>query len=557
VTTEEKSRLRLPAPKPPPYDPDEWRQLPWSERTKLACQAWALDGYGAPLLTYAVYLAKIGAYVACWAAFCLFSEGIDKLGDIATWAFTPVAFQKAILWSMAFEGLGLGCASGPLTGRYIPPVAAPWHFIKPGTIKMPLFPRIPLLGRARRGYLESALYGVHYLLLFRALCAPQVTPELVLPTVVVLALLGVVDKTIFLAARGEHYFSITVCFLFADDWLTGAMAVQLAIWIWAAISKLNHHFPTVIGVMTSNSPLLRWQSLRRAMYRQFPDDLRPSHLASVMAHGGTLLEFTFPVLLVLGRGGTLTLIGLVIMVAFHSYITSHFPMAVPLEWNVMVVYSGFFFFGAQATAIPLHIESPALLAYLAIALVLVPAIGNIAPRWVSFLLSMRYYAGNWAYSVWLFRDGAQTKLDEHILKISPLPSDQLGRFYDDKLVAGLMSKIPAFRAMHLHGRALGLLLPRAVDDIDAYQYFEGEVLAGLVLGYNFGDGHLHDHRLLEAVQAECDFAPGELRHIFVESQPLFDQRLHWQIHDAADGLIQEDYVSVATLRQRQPWQEGD
>ncbi|MFP6684837.1 MAG: DUF3556 domain-containing protein [Polyangiaceae bacterium] len=545
--------MRLPTPKAPPYDPEEWQRLPWSERMHLACQAWALDGYGAPLLTYGLYVVKVMAYVATWMFFCQFNRGIDELGDVRTWAFTPIAFQKAVLWSMAFEGLGLGCASGPLTGRYVPPVAAAWHFLKPGTIKMPLFPRLPFFGRTKRGYIEAATYAAHYVVLFHALCAPAITPELVLPTVILLPLLGVMDKTIFLAARGEHYFSMTVCFLFADDWLSGAMAVQLAIWIWAAVSKLTSHFPTVIGVMTSNSPVLRWQKLRRAMYRHFPDDLRPSRLASVMAHGGTLLEFSFPVLLVVGRGGALTMLGLGLMLLFHIYITSHFPMAVPIEWNVMVVYGGFFFFGAQATAIPLQIGSPVLLAYLALALVVVPATGNIAPKWVSFLLSMRYYAGNWAYSVWLFRGDSDTKLDEHIVKISPLPNDQLRRFYDEKTIAGLMSKIPAFRAMHLHGRALGLLLPRAVEDLDEYHYYDGEILAGVVIGYNFGDGHLHDGRLLQSIQAQCHFAPGELRHIFVESQPLFRRRLHWQIRDAAEGLLEEGHISVSTLLARQPY----
>jgi hypothetical protein len=35
------------------------------------------------------------------------------------------------------------------------------------------------------------------------------------------------------------------------------------------------------------------------------------------------------------------------MVAFHAYITSNFPMAAPLEWNVMMVYGGLFIFGGQ------------------------------------------------------------------------------------------------------------------------------------------------------------------------------------------------------------------
>ena len=45
--------------------------------------------------------------------------------------------------------------------------------------------------------------------------------------------------------------------------------------------------------------------------------------------------------------------------------------------------------------------------------------------------------------------------------------------------------------MHLEGRPLLEALPRAVDDIDDYEWIEGEVVGGMVLGWNFGDGHLN------------------------------------------------------------------
>ena len=34
---------------------------------------------------------------------------------------------------------------------------------------------------------------------------------------------------------------------------------------------------------------------------------------------------------------------------------------------------------------------------------MVPVLGNLLPEKISFLPSMRYYAGNWATSHWLFR----------------------------------------------------------------------------------------------------------------------------------------------------------
>jgi hypothetical protein len=110
--------------------------------------------------------------------------------------------------------------------------------------------------------------------------------------------------------------------------------------------------------------------------------------------------------------------------------------------------------------------------------------------------------------------------------------------------------------MHSHGRALNGLLPHAVDDVEAYHVREGELIAGVVLGYNFGDGHFHDRRLLEAVQERCGFEPGELRVITLESQPAHDQRQRYRIYDAADGLIEEGWVNVADMVERQPWLDG-
>ncbi len=101
--------------------------------------------------------------------------------------------------------------------------------------------------------------------------------------------------------------------------------------------------------------------------------------------------------------------------------------------------------------------------------------------------------------------------------------------------------------MHSHGRAINGLLPHAVDDVEEYHVREGELIAGVVLGWNFGDGHLHNHHLLEAVQERCHFKPGELRVITLESQPAHVQRQHYRIFDAATGLVEEGYVNVADM----------
>ena len=302
-------------PRLPPYDIAEWKKLPFPRRTAMACRSWAMQGYGTPPAIFAAYLLKIGAYVGVWWFFC----SLSVEGSIADWWSSKVAFQKAILWTMTFEALGLGCGSGPLTGRYLPPVGGFLYFLRLGTTKLPLIPGFPLLGGPRREVLDVVLYASFVTASLFALVAPELGPEHLIPIVVLLPILGMADKTIFLAARSEHYLSVVICLLFAD-WIPGSKAVWLAIWWWAATSKVNHHFPAVMCVMTSNSPLMRSAAVKRRFYRNYPDDLRPSRLAKVYTHFGTLLEYAFPIALVLTGGGPLTAPALAVMLGFHLFI---------------------------------------------------------------------------------------------------------------------------------------------------------------------------------------------------------------------------------------------
>jgi hypothetical protein len=189
-------------------------------------------------------------------------------------------------------------------------------------------------------------------------------------------------------------------------------------------------------------------------------------VAKFASYFGTMVEFSFPLLLIGGSGGWMTWLGLAVMLLFHGYITSSVPMGAPIEWNVFMVYGAFFLFGAQSHVSLFDMHSPVLGAYLLAALVVAPLLGNLFPAWVSFLVSMRYYAGNWPYSVWLFRGDCARKLDRHLVKSSGLVLDQLNRLYDEKAAVGLLGKVIAFRAMHLHGRALQILLPEAVDRVE-------------------------------------------------------------------------------------------
>ncbi|MBX2875071.1 MAG: DUF3556 domain-containing protein [Saprospiraceae bacterium] len=546
-------QLKFLQPLPPPFTYEEWKTQPFPERLRMLCVAWATQGYGSPASIYVFYLLKIGIYVGMWGFFCSFHDALGGWGTVETWWFKVEAIQIAVIWSILFEILGLGCGSGALTGRYMPPFGGFLYWLRPGTIKLPFFPKAPLIGGDSRNLLDILLYFAFLLLLVRALIAPEIIMEHILPVVVLLPILGIIDKTLYLAARSEHYLIALACFLFPADTLPALKIVWLAIWWGAATSKLNLHFPGVVDVMISNHAVLRFKGLRKKLYKDYPNDLRPSTLSAVLAHLGTATEYLFPLVLLMSTGGELTTITLIVMFSFHLYITSSIPMGVPLEWNVIMVYGAFVLFGTHADVWAFSVQDPILITILGGSLLLLPILGNLFPERISFLLSMRYYAGNWAYSAWLFKGDAEGKLDEKITKVSQTVGKQLDGFYEKSVSELLISKVIAFRHMHLHGRALHELIPKAVDDIEEYTYRDGELVAGVVLGWNFGEGHLHGTQLLSSIQRRCQFESGDLRCIMVESQPLFKPYMAWKIVDAKDGVIETGKTNVKALLDLQPW----
>ncbi len=551
----------------PPYPLNEVLAKPFPERMRLVCRMWALQITATPFSVVVLYWVKYGLiFFGGWAFFCSFSDPYPGFLSIGKWAFSAIAFQKAILWALFYESSGLGCSSGPMNARFWPPMAGFLHFLRPGTTKLPLFPGLPIVGGIRRTWLDVALYAANMLLLLRALVAPELSFELLLPSFILIPLLGILDKTLFLAARAEHFWIVLACMTFgrgagaaAEVWIAGSMIVWCFIWFWAATSKLNHHFPSVIMVMMNQGPFFpAW--LKKRLFVSFPDDLRPSKMATWMAHMGTVVEMSIPFALLSSESAIFTAAVLLVMTGFHGFIALNNPSGMPVEWNIIMIYGGIFLFGFNPDTSVLAIaEVPLLAGFLAVFLIAIPLYGNFVPKHVSFLMAMRYYAGNWAYSVWFFRGESQKKLNK-LTKAAVTMREQLeGMLDDSEAVDTAMMMMPSIRLMHLQGKVLHGTIPLALGDagdVDDYEWMEGEVVAGLALGWNFGDGHLNDMQLLEAIQEQCGFEPGELRVIMVESQPLFGRTMSWKIADAATGLREQGETEIAPLREYQAWPTG-
>jgi hypothetical protein len=540
------------------YDPAVWATMDFEARVRAATTTYVLEGMGLPLAAYLFHAAKLAMMIAGWFFFCSFTPGLGDPLQVTSWVFEPAAFQKAFLWGATFEVMGMGCMSGPLGMRLWPPVTAFLHFLRPGTTKLSMVPGMPIFGGTTRTPLDCLLYASLLASLFRALVAPQVGFAELWPILALVPLCGLGDRTILLAIRVEHHFAMLVCFALAGNWIAAAKWVQLAIWFWAGVSKLTVAFGYVVPIMTANNPLLRSPSLRKKLFTSYPDDLSPSLLAKAMAHAGTFLEFATPLTLAcVTEQGPLLFLGLAFMMALHGFILSNLPLAAVFEWNVLSLFAGFFLFYGHPEVSLFSVGSPPLSLYLVVALLLLPALGNVAPSRVSFLVAMRYYAGNWAWNAWLFEGQSAKKLGK-LTRASELLSVQNERYYDATEATRAAASFLAFRTLHLQGRVLGMMLPRLIGDrpIGDYEVVDGESVTASVVGWNFGEGHLGDEKLLRAVQEQCEFEEGELRVLCVEAQPIFGSTLHWRVVDAKAGTVDEGHVELTELMGRKPWDRG-
>lgn len=558
----------------PQIDFEEWSRGTRAERIIPMARHWAEVGFGTPVLLHLFYVVKIGLYILGAWLICLTTRGIDGFTDVAQWYAEPVVFEKVVLYTMLFEVIGLGCGFGPLNNRFFPPMGSILYWLRPNTIRLPPWPgRIPLTAGDRRTPFDAALYAALLVLLVIALFSDATGPVPALGTTVgvlpawqiwavlgVLAVLGLRDKGIFLAARGEVYGSLTVAFLFAGygvDLILGAKLVCLVIWLGAATSKLNKHFPFVISTMMSNNPLFRSRSIKRKFFEHFPDDLRPGRLSRWLAHFSTVIEMGVPLVLFFSHGGWAGAIAAFVMLCFHFGILSAIPMGVPLEWNVFMMFSVLALFVGHAGVGLGDLTTPLpILLFVVVAGTV--ALGNLFPRKVSFLPGMRYYAGNWDTTLWCIKPSADAKIAEGIVAIASMPAAQLEKFYGSKEAAQIpMYMGYAFRAFNTHGRALFTLAHRAMADQneDDYVLTDGERITSTAIGWNFGDGHFSNEQLIAALQQRCGFEPGEVRVVILDAQPIHRQTQSYRLVDAATGEFERGYVRVADMVTRQPWDD--
>lgn len=561
----------------PPVDVETFLHQPLRDRIRALSLHWVEYGFGSPRIIATTYVVKVAVvWLLLGTVLITATSGVGWFWQVNLWWNEPIVYQKAIVWTMLLEAIGIAGSWGAIAGKFKPMIGGILFWARPGTIRLRPWAWVPGTAGDTRTVLDVVLYLGLLLALTAALVLPgqesaslsaalpdntsgliQTVPVIV--AIVLLVLVGLRDKTIALAARIEQYLPALVFFVALPfvDMIVALKMLIVIVWAGAALSKIGRHFPFVIPAMISNTPFWPPLWLKRSMYRNFPEDIRPSRFAHFMAHGmGAGVELVVPLVLLFSTNQWVTLGAVIIMVGYCLFIVSTFPLAVPLEWNLLFAFGAitlFLGFPSWEGFSVLDFSNVWVGVAVAVALLFFPVLGNIRPDKVSFLPSLRQYAGNWASAIWTFTPGAEKKLDA-VVRPTSNQVDQLQQMGYPYVAAEItMQQTIAWRSMHSQGRGLFSLAYRTLPDIDTRTVREGEFACNSVIGFNFGDGHLHNADLIRALQSRCHFLPGEFVVFWVESQPVTRGTQSYQIIDAALGVIERGTWKVADAVKEQPW----
>ncbi|MFT4258972.1 DUF3556 domain-containing protein [Microbacterium sp.] len=586
-------------------DPVEFIQKPFLDRIKVLSKQWGEWGFGAAKNIQVMYLMKLfGAYLIGGTLLITLTSGHNPLAP-STYLLDPIFYQKFLVLTMLLDAIGVAGSWGPLAGKFGPLTGGIRFWSRPGTIRLAPYKWIPGVKGTERKLVDVFLYWGFLFAMGTAVLSPgqtelpalaafreyvaanaatlpawvvdnvagfsliQTTP--LIAAVAFLVVLGLRDKIVFLAARSEQYLlPVVFCIAFpllsengVVDMIIAFKIFLVTIWVGAGFSKWNRHFTPVIPPMMSNTPFYVPRFVKKAMYRDFDkDDLRPSHLAATIAHiPGTIVEFATPLvmLFVVGSafGGQLTVtLATLLMVGFCFFIISTFPIAVPLEWNLLfAITASIWFIGYpnQAGFSVFDMSQP----WMPLAVVAIPVFlvifGSIRPDKVSFLAALRQYEGNWATGTWAIHPDAEKKLH----KVYRPTLDQIDQFQamglPYPLAEAFLEMTLGWRSMHSQAKGLFSVLTKNVPDLDHRRIREAEFGTNALIGFNFGEGHFHDEELIGAIQEQAQFEPGEFIVAWVESEPLWHGYQEYKLIDAALGVVERGRWRVKDAVAQQPW----
>ena len=255
----------------PTLDPEEFLRKPLRERLRILSTNWVEHGFGSPYMVHTMYILKLIFFYALGAAVvATVTSGLPAFWHVSQWWDQPIVYQKAVLWTVLLETIGVAGSWGPLAGKVKPMTGGIRFWARPGTIRLRPYKWVPFTAGDRRNRFDVALYGALLISVAVPLLAPGVpstsmsevlpdntsglvNPALLVAPMVLLVLMGLRDKTIFLGARGEQYLPAMFFFTVLPfvDMIVALKLLIVVVWVGAGVSKFGKHFSNVIPPMVS------------------------------------------------------------------------------------------------------------------------------------------------------------------------------------------------------------------------------------------------------------------------------------------------------------------
>ena len=150
---------------------------------------WVENGYGVPRMVHTIYIVKLVFFYALGGiVVATVTSGLPAFWHVSQWWNEPIVYEKAILWTVLLETIGVAGSWGPLAGKTKPMIGGILYWARPGTIRLRPWRRVPFTAGNRRTWFDVALY----LALIVSVIVPLVMP-------------GCAQRFAFGGAAGQHF----------------------------------------------------------------------------------------------------------------------------------------------------------------------------------------------------------------------------------------------------------------------------------------------------------------------------------------------------------------
>ena len=154
-----RTEMSFTKPDLPAVDPHTFLTKPLMERMRILTVNWAENGFGSPRMVHTVYIAKLVLFYALGGVLiATLTSGLPAFWHVSEWWSQPIVYQKAVLWTVLLETIGVAGSWGPLAGKVKPMTGGVLFWARPGTIRLRPWKWVPFTAGDRRTWFDVGLY---------------------------------------------------------------------------------------------------------------------------------------------------------------------------------------------------------------------------------------------------------------------------------------------------------------------------------------------------------------------------------------------------------------